>query len=693
MDGPPPSVVIAPQRFVLRKPQTATNNPVPAPVEASIQHQQPATSSKSGADTRDEEDAEILDEMDRNPDLAVQEILASTATIDLSQHSGAKAAATANSKLQNKSAKGSFPNQRPSAAPKRTQSQTSAAAAANPSPYKRSNQYIEAGLLDSSRLYGYEPDTVSATSWPSSKRIDRGRVPRSDGTYMQQDGQTRAYENSGGKYGREWLNEQLETKRALMRDPLYYTAFSVAGRTDRRVLDLIEDPLEFARPIPPEPEHRPSLKEARSAHQGFAWLPAKYSWTRMIEALDQRYRDALNKASDESQRQLVVIRGLTIKWNRLLSEQQDEEFQREYSPPLRTAPDADKQRYNDMMKSLRRDYIREIKQRLSELDHVALIQMTPQQFRDAINDNQILSELLTIEAGKRIPGAFEDLPGYELLRGIFEHTQSQQNSPNAALAQQAIDSWDALFNEGLLVKQRMLMNAAAQRNQTLERARSEKELFGRVVSNIDSAPTVQKPAVDTRWISLPEHLGAIFPKENLISALDRSMQDLSVRCGKGDASMWDLVTHAEVQSSFFDLVAVNLRLSEVLAHRRNEELRLLYELRKQRINLLLLFMTMEYGPGGELFFTRNTNLIKTGMRRIRESFGPGGHGAAAAAARSRRPLANSSGIISTFGSRDPLYTVYHSATETMDRARPLNGWQQLEYERSKEVFDMIRGTL
>jgi len=94
---------------------------------------------------------------------------------------------------------------------------------------------IEAPILDKELAYGHQ---VPA---------DRGHILRSDGRLHDSDNK-RIYENKENRYGKEWLDKKIQLKQHLNRDPYYYLARQVAGCTGRTADDLIEDPLQHARP-------------------------------------------------------------------------------------------------------------------------------------------------------------------------------------------------------------------------------------------------------------------------------------------------------------------------------------------------------------------------------------------------------------------------------------------------------------
>lgn len=95
--------------------------------------------------------------------------------------------------------------------------------------------------IDPSLAYGHQVAGV--------EEGERAHIPRADGSVHSEEPQPRpVFENTENQYGQEWLNKTIELKHRLNQDPYYYFARKVAGRTEREVGDLIEDPLKYTRP-------------------------------------------------------------------------------------------------------------------------------------------------------------------------------------------------------------------------------------------------------------------------------------------------------------------------------------------------------------------------------------------------------------------------------------------------------------
>lgn len=650
MDKPVGVTVVAPQRFAIRRPQAAVMQLDP------------------------ETDARILEELQQNPDESIDAILSEAKVAKQQVPDQDLLPITPPSRpgrlldeveiLDGEVSPSSSPTKKPK----------------SPSPHG-AQQSIGAGISDPSQFYG-QPLAYSTA--------DRGRIPRADGTtHDPSDRKRRVFENSNGQYTKEFLDREIKAKQACMKDPRYYLAFSVAGRTNRRVLDLIEDPLAFAKPVKPEPEEKPSVKDIvtqaiTSGQQGLMWLPARYSRKKAIDGFPETYKILYNRRdASPADKKDARVKGLAFKWNKKI---RDEDL----APvPDRLPPGSsgqDKIEYAKAMGSIRTSLIPKFKERLSMLQSIPLIQFTNQNLEESLVLQQAIAELESILSEDWVPGAFEDLPGYDLLKGIFEKSDN-----NMQTTQQAIDAWDDLYNSGLLKRQKLLIQRASVREQTLDRAAAENELFGTPLAPNKVKPSVQKPPVDVRWMSLPEHLGVIFYKEDLTAALDQSLQALSVDCDKGHISEWDLITNPEVQSSFFDLVALHLRINEVMSARRNEQIdKILHPLRRKRMNLLLLFRTLEYVPGAGLIFAANTNILKSAMRHAREAYQSKMMGPSNPSVYQRRIFSSGAGS-GAVGAIPRTELAYSKVTEFMDKSRPLTGQEQLEYDKSKALYMSIAG--
>lgn len=316
---------------------------------------------------------------------------------------------------------------------------------------------VDAPLLDKEVAVGHTiPD------------VDRGHIPAADGRmHDERDPQRPAYENSENRYGREWLDRKIQLKMHLNRDPYYFLARQVAGETGRTAEDLIEDPLQYAKP-----RQRPR-KRAREPAPAPAHVPV----------------------------------------------------------PVPEPPE------------------------------------------------EVLSEEPSEYAG----------------------SPTKINQPIGA--------------------------------------------------NIDELRKYADTLVDLRWAKLPEHIGVVFFRENLQAAVDWALYEIYTRSGQRDVTLFDLVTNPVVQTAFFRLVAVTLRINELETPRRNDNPKVILPmLLRRRLALLLRFQKLTRDGDVWIFSDMPRNTVAS------------------------RPLPAQ------------FQVGYDPITEQMDRQALRTYTQEKEYDKNREIY-------
>lgn len=547
----------------------------------------------------------------------------------------------------------------------------------------RHSQYAPIGLSmqDQRFLSGYKPD------FGGRPPPDFGRIPRANGQmYSTVDPSKPVYENKPNAYNKEWIRRQVAYKQALSRDPMYHMASQVAGRVKRRVLDLIDDPLEFADPEMVRQDPRLTVKDAyypenpgaASTIPTAAGIPGFYSRYHVIErSIPQRYRDEYKRLMEQAATRenaiAQVIVGLRKKWN-------DYAFDNKLPgvPPARPTQSSsaeERESYRVVMSRIRDVLLDEYRSRLANLLALPLASITEIQYGDIVNLRQNIAELLIIKEERWVEGAYEDLPGYDTLRKVFE-------SGNLMQTRAAFDEWDRLFNNGMFNRQRLLAVIAQSK-------RKEDDDFKRdaMLQLLEGKPAVDpdrnnagagKPIVNTRWMSLPENFGVIFFKEDLQAAVDQSLSDLAGFCKKGQIPLMDLITNTQVSSFFFDLIATNFRIFEIQAFRRNEEYRILRNMQTRRLELLVKFTTLIYDPTTDsLAFSDQPSAIFGGIMTLRNSFSSGAQDSYKRAKTSARWRPGD----------EPARLVYNGEASAAYKSASLrNGSEMQEFDRSREFM-------
>jgi hypothetical protein len=558
-------------------------------------------------------------------------------------------------------------------------------------PFSRQAAPIGLSVQDRMFMTGYRP------GFDGQPAPDLGRIPRADGRmYSNLNPGERVYENKSNAYGKEWLRRQVAYRTALSRDPMYHMAVQVAGRVGRRVLDLIEDPLEFAQPELVRQDPRLTVKDtfypenpgAASTIPSAIGIPGFYSRHHVIEkSVPQQYRERYKKAIAEadagrnpaenrSAALVQVIIGLRKKWN-------DFAFENKVpgvpdSRPGNDSAPLDRERYRQAMDRVRDRMTEEFRTRLSGLLAVPLVSMGDVQYMNIVELRQNIAELAIVKEQRWIEGAYEDLPGYEVLKKVFE-------TGNLIQTRSAFDEWDRLFNNGMFGRQRMLAIMAESKKKEdadIKRDALLQILEGKPAVDPDrgNPGSAGKPAVNTRWMSLPENFGYIFFRETLQSAVDQSLADIAGFCKKGQVPLMYMVTNDRISSFFFDLIASNFRIFEIQSFRRNEEFRLLRAMQTRRLELLLKFTTLQYDPATDsLAFSDQPSVLFGGITTLRQAFQSSG-----ARKKARwRPIPSGNVLEEQL----PTHVIFDGqATAAYKSAGLRNGAEMEEFARSREFF-------
>ena len=366
-----------------------------------------------------------------------------------------------------------------------------------------------------------------------------GDGPRADGTLP-------GAQRDEPRFGRAWIDASIARRQVLESDPFYRLAREIAGRTGRRIEDMLDmknitdHTLAEARTTQQQQEN--ATLESIDAFGWFSLSDAIDDWARGDDALREDLHKALLAVT-------TAIDGVDPRAKQLLRSELYQHV-RDATFPLPGASDlvstftwpavdggdpADPEweATRRALVALRRQERAAWHETLTTPIRLASSATIARLQRHA----QLIGELDFILDG--------DVAGYVALRKALP----------AALARPSRDT-------GRL---RELLDQWVER----ERARLAEE--GR-------AAAAGPPAL--RWIPLPAQLGVLFLREQLQAALTAALSTILHKLGHGerlwsaDASQRDiaaeLIDEPQVSSDFFELVAANVRLADVLYPTRNQ---------------------------------------------------------------------------------------------------------------------------
>lgn len=416
---------------------------------------------------------------------------------------------------------------------------------------------------------GYIPPRPAAAN---TKALPAQALPLAGAT-VSDVGTLRYALDADGQRRRREPGASLKRKADLEKDFRYWLATRVAGLLNRKTEELLDQgALAHARAEPEAPQA-----------QRINWLPAGYSKQRVFSRLDaadlQNYNDpaVAGNAAELANR---LSAGLMSSW---LRKEWIEAGNNVPATPVEARSAEFKRRVTNWLTTRKAEGVRE----LGVLEAKAASKVTDADIERMFALRQEIAELTIILERREPAGAYESLPGFDVLNAII----TAQQVPGGQLLQ-AVDNWDVLFNGARIQGAKQ----AAREASNLERAR---------LSGMGAHQASESPH-DSAWDRLPENTGLVKLAPNLIAAQMLAINEIRrvARCKIVDE--WSLVRYGDdrVQTEYVHLIATLMRKKELETPRRSEnvaEIRAMVYRNEVEIKLRFKQLGDELGTGKYVF--------------------------------------------------------------------------------------------